>query len=394
MKKVYIIIFYSIFSLLQAPLQSEEPMYEEAEPVVIHPNTDGLIIARPVTEIPYSINTDLTLEPCNIRYYQTTTQELTKLFNILGRQKAVELSNNNDAFLYAPTIHKLLHAKVTTIATRMGLDPATITICIQPIPNDQKGLFNAHAQQMRSISVNIEIIKDQNGSILSKKIIGHNVLSSSRLTVNEETLRLLLWLEGNNQYEHSEGLLDGVLAHELGHIYHQHTDCNVTNEFQADATGGRNLSIPQNVINSVDMLYFAGNLFASLVSCKQHLPIVNDGLLEVLQIIIKTLFKNVGGIGSLSMSSSHNQFSNEIHRAVCHAVERVVNRKVRDQLTIVSLLYDELKGCCQHELVSTNTEEEHFYQALDRTLALFSPQTHPDPKTRREHFNAALNIAA
>ncbi len=349
------------------------------------------VIGSQLRELPYSVNADLTFEPHNKTYFQTIAHELDALCNRFGNKSLISLSNNLETQSLAPTLCPLLINKIQTIATRMNLDISTINVGIKPMTDDISDLFNAHAQTKVCVTVYKECkIRKSDGTILETKT-DHNISSLFNLVLNEETILLLAWHEGDSAYASTEKLLDGVIAHELGHIYHQHTQSKAQYEHEADAIGSQCLVHPKNLINSVDMLYLAGNLFTCLRGNASKLGnLTREKSQAMLHIIAHTLMNNIDSLGTLGMSTSHTQFASEINHAIQKAIERIESKHAygNDQI-VISLLYDELKDKCLNPLPSEGTEVEVVCKQADQTLALYSQLTHPDPKTRRERWAQA-----
>lgn len=347
---------------------------------------DQFIVAHAITEVPYTINSDLVFEPHHSMFYQAMDHELKALQLRFGTKDPIDLSHNQPAQSLAPKLFKLLSTKTQTIAIKMGLDIASVNICIQPTKQEVSGIFNAHAQTSIQVKVTQTSLVQSDGTILDTKI-DHTTSCSHNLTLNAESLKLLLWYEGTEPYH--EGLLDGVIAHELAHIFHGHMECGIECEYQADTTGAKSLQNPHNVINAVDLLYFAGNLYANLT--QTNLPINNETIFYIINIIGNTFMHTKEKFGYFSQCSSHIQFSHKIQQAINKALARINMRKAsNDTAMITSLLYDEIKDAAYIPLPSTNSEATLTYQALEHQISLYSQQTHPDPLSRRNHLYNSL----
>lgn len=385
-------IFYLLISLFTLPITSAHTIIINSDPELL----------------PYALNQDLHLEPYHKTYYDRITHEIDALESCLGKNKLISLSKNPQANSIAPQLLNLISTKAQKIAAKMGLDMSSIEICIQPTAQEIKSAFNAHAQTTLQASatkeVKTETLVEQticDNKVISSKVIDvkttetitHDVTAHQRLALNAESIKLILWHEGQPGYDQIEGLLDGIIAHELAHLFHKHMECSIACECQADATGAKSLSTDQygNLINAVDTLYFAGNLFSALKTNQQLLQLSSEALLTATNAITSSLARQTKYFGYLSQCSSHTQFSSKMQQAFGKAVQRIANHRALGNNTItMSLVYDEILDCCKTPLDSYDGISEIECKKSDYQMALYSQLTHPDPLTRRTQLGLAL----
>lgn len=346
---------------------------------------DSISLYSSVQDIPYSVNPDIAFLPHNTDFYKKISQEIGSLTCCSANQKNIALTGNEKAQKLAPTLYALLTKKVSTIAQRMGLDLSTVKICIQPTEYGSKSVFNAHAQTSVLVQVTKTQLVRSDGVVLDSKT-DHETIFNHNLTLNAESLILLLFNDAHNSSQ-EESLLDGVIAHELAHIFHNHCECSIACEFEADATGAKSLLNQHNLINAVDLLYLAGNVYTYLHAYKSTLRLNDADILAMITIVTNSLFKKNNSLGSFSECSTHAAFSHKAQRALSKAIERIKSRNdYSDQQVMTSLLYDELLDACQTPLPEEGSDLAEQYQAIDTTLALYSQLTHPDPKSRRDNL--------
>ena len=227
----------------------------------------------------------------------------------------------------APITYALLATKIHTICNRMKLDASTIKPAIRLIP--VSGDFNANADpKTKIISFPVNFIK------------------------------LMVWHEGSKQYHKTEGLFDAIIAHELAHVFHQHSLLfgGMENELEADRTGALSLQFPENM-KAVNILGLASALFYSTYS-KCNLHLLSEDAFFITCVISSSLIKRYPSLGALGNCTTDGHMGYNIHKAL-EIIKKTeypqlyprdaAHRKQLDQQDrqiICSLIYDELLLCC------------------------------------------------
>ncbi len=405
MKLLQILKKFTLFFLLLYFFQthcSSLYAHENEQPTTIECIASGKTIE-------YVINQELKTKPHDSSYYHIILQELNALEACFCTTETISLTTNTRARSIAPHVFHLIANKAKKIADRMGVDMNTVQICIEPTAQDVKSAFNAHAQTSLQLTVTKKTVTEtvventiRNNTVIDSKVVetkttehvSHDLLQSHKLSINAESLKFFAWHEGHSQYDQIEGLFDGVIAHELAHIFHNHSECSIECECQADATGAKNLHINpyEKLIGAIDILYFAGNLFSALKSQQSLLRLDNATIFNTVNAITSSLVHQVKDFGHLSQCSSHTQFACKMQRAIGKALQRIASHRAFGNKNITaSLLYDELKDCCQTPLDSNDGIHEIACKLSDNQMALYSQLTHPDPQTRRVRLALALN---
>ena len=343
-------------------------------------------IGQAPQKIEYKINDELSFEPKNIDYYTTISNELHALETRFGNQEAIVLTNNPQSQALTKNLYELLHSKTEKIAKSMGVDMKTISVCIKPITSDVNKAFNAHAQTLKTTKFEVtQKIRTDTGEVLETKTT-KETSNLYRLTLNAETIRLFVWHEGDFDYKEKEGLLDGTIAHELGHIFHKHIDSSIECEFEADTTGALNLNNPKNLMSAIDLISLSGHIFACLCAYQNYHSLNIEEIYSTVNIISNNIVNHEKDLGYLGLSPTHTQFSYKIQKAFKNAFERIKSNNHTDKKNIVSIIYDEIKDCCKTPLNAEGEEAQEMFFETDYTLSLYSKLTHPAPLIRRKHL--------
>lgn len=327
--------------------------------------------------IPYTINPEVQFETKSSFFY-VIKNEIRALKQRFYPPQTV-LLDKPEAINIAPTLHNIINTKMTAIAQRMNLDVSTTKIGIKFTDQDTTEAYNAHAQTKKTISLVKTSLVRSDGVILNSKVDA-NVSHSFNLVLNEETVLLLAWYEATGDYASKDGLLDAVIGHELGHIYHKHMDNNPACEYEADLAGARCIKNPANMIRVTDLLSLTGNLFVAINSSRSTLAIQMDDIYEIINVVTRSLMVNLAWLGYLGFCSTHTELAIKVQTAIAKAVTRVqLHHAQGDKKVIASLLYDELKNACQTK-PATPSSEEYFKFAKMETVTEI---THPAPLDRR-----------
>lgn len=366
---IFIALSLIAYTTLWANQQEETPAY---------------LTAQGAMEVSYTVNPDVRFEPKDHVFYakiKAELQALERTFSADATTETISFTKQPRAQQTAPTVYNCLKNHITTMAKTLDLDANNINIAIRPTAKDIKTAYNAHAHMVTKLMQKKTTISDGNGTIISTQI-SEKISREQTLSINAESLLLCAWYEGNAQ----QGVLAGAIAHELGHIAHQHAGSSITNELEADATGAKCLTEPSNLIKAVDMLTLAGNLFSGLVQTNL-LRLDLDTVFTAIHAIVGSLIDQSPQLGYLGASPSHSLFSYGVNLAVSKALQRILDKRLSgDTAKTMSLLYDELKDRCLTPQSSINPELQATCREVENFLAAQSMLTHPSPLSRHTHF--------
>jgi hypothetical protein len=346
--------------------------------------TPAYLTVQGAIDVDYTVNPEVHFEPKDHIFYakiKTELQALERIYLVDATTETISFTKQPEAQQTAPTIYNLLKNHIATMAKPLGLDANSINIAIRPTAKDIKTAYNAHAHMVTKLTQKKTTISDSSGTVISTKI-SEKISREQTLSINAESLLLFAWHEGNAQ----QGVLAGAIAHELGHIAHQHAGSSIANELEADATGAKCLTEPSNLIKAVDMLTLAGNLFSGLVQTNL-LRLDLDTVFTAIHAIVGSLIDQSPQLGHLGASPSHSQFSYGVSLAVSKALQRTLDKRLSgDTAKTMSLLYDELKDRCLTPQSAVNPEMQATCREVENFLAAQSMLTHPNPLSRHTHF--------
>lgn len=269
----------------------------------------------------------------------------------------------------APTIYRELKDKAAYLADKAGVACPKLYIQLDQ-GGDVAGLYNASAQ--KKIKVYTKTTTHEDGS--QEKVVDDR--THFRLTVGEWLLKLAYGDEQNHD------ILLAVMAHEMGHIYHDHTEECIAHEHQADEFAVRLLDFrSEPLIKALNMLSLAHGL---LNSYDVFASLGHAGICQV----VTDVARAVPGFGALAMACSHVEYGRLIAEGCDYASTHVHDYEGEDVL--VASLCDALMIVCMEptSIVSTNF---NYLQAMCCALEDKKPQqerTHPAPFPRNQHILA------
>ncbi|MCB9493010.1 MAG: hypothetical protein H6679_01925 [Epsilonproteobacteria bacterium] len=354
----------------------------------------NITVAHQPQLVDYVVNADLSFSPCHKKTYDLYVGQIDRLEKLVDKKTGVlELSGNGQAANVGPALTALLQTKVKTLASRLGLNGDQVKIFLAKTSTKPAGSYNAGAQTMVQKMVTERVTFDgKTGKEVAREVVDRQTSYIPMLVLNAETLRLLCWHEATPNYAQCEGLLDGVLAHELGHVYHRHRCSSPEVELEADAAALKALKNPNNLIRCIDLLYCSGNLFSALSKNHKVLGIGQDKLHELITVVASSIGQTERSFGKLGLESSHAKFSYQVSHAVDCAARRCKQRHLAsDFKKVASLVFDELSFCADQPFSFEQTEMDEYFKSYDQALAYHQQLSHPDPLTRRVYFEQCAN---
>lgn len=332
-------------------------------------------------ELPYQISAAFRMVPSNAAFYRLIDKELISLNNV----GAVLFIHESNFKIIAPHIYTILESKIKRLASAFNMSFEDIRLGVKAMDDNSDLVFNAHAQQFKTkIVVEQKTVRVHDGAIVSKSSQEHTYIGAN-IILNNETLRMILWYQGSFSYASEEGLLDGILAHEMAHIFHKHTQSSQDVELEADATASKYLQSPHNLFCGIEMLSLAHYLYILL--CKQPVAMFSiEEKLFFVNSIVSSLIQKNNGLGILEAYSTHMQFGNVINKAYTLAMERVLQKGMRGNIGVIgSLIFDELDFECQQKIEDYN-EKIHIFEMTEEALSLHSLISHPPLAVRKKNI--------
>lgn len=284
-------------------------------------------------------------------------------FSYQPQLEEIPFTENNDAKEKAPTTYKLISEKMHKIGKKMGVDSSAIKIFIN--------------------------IDELNGPVINAAA----TTAKKEISFHVGLIKLMVWLEGSDQYYQTEGLLDAVIAHELAHIFHGHQHNNHENikqEFEADKTGAQCIKITRNMISSNLIIELANELFPSL-GLYSNLYLNKEETFSVVCILSSALIKQHPNLEALGNCATHKQFAHNVNRAVEVIKNTEYSTKYSfwsdetkkleecDLQSICSLIYDQLVARC----LKADLLPENYKQSWEKP-------THPCPRERKDAILAFI----
>lgn len=342
----------------------------------------GIVVKQVCQNIEYSINDELKTQAYDPYWYETISKELGRLVYVFGNNGHISFAKL-PVQQQAPTLYKFLKQKIDTVIKQAHVPIPTLTICIKPFDQSKpEHAYNAHAQTCIQKQICCRQLVRSDGKVL-KTSVKEKTTAFHDIVFNEETIRLIAWHEGTDKLPLKEGIFDGIIAHELAHIVCNHDGSTIQNELEADSMGSTFINNRSYVFDASTMLLAAGALYGMLLENKTKCSFGQKDLLQVTQIIISSLTKQVAHLGFISDSPTHVDVYTRIAHSLHKAYERIQTTHSGASAGIhLSLIYDELKEICQSRTFTSNVQI---------TCTCQGPMTHPAPCLRKKCVLARLD---
>lgn len=319
------------------------------------------------------------LTPTETPFYEKLQKEFAALehnVSTYGENKNranLALAENIDR---APTLHTFLTNLTENLIQKTKLKMPTIYIYL----GDDVDCYNAKMETIRTVTTCITPTTTGNDTT---KIVSYEY----NLVIGKELINLFFW---NNTNKHC---LPAVIAHEIGHAVNEPTTSPITNEFKADATAIKILDQPQTLPLAIDMLTLAGHMYNNIITISPDAP--KTQVNNLVHIMTSSLIQEFPDMGMLGAMSSHHNLAFTIYTAI----EPMLKPEAQDGKSItldyvVTKAYNQLKQACAQPEQFLKTDQAAFSakgKLLDAlTNSLYSPITHPDPKSRKDSMKKCI----
>jgi len=281
----------------------------------------------------------------------------------------------------APIVYNLLHSILTQLTQKAGITMPSIAISTN---NDEK-FYNAEAQTQKA-HLERTITKTVNGVVegveKEQKFLTHHTL-----IVGSGTLRLfLLHPQGIN-------LLRAVIAHEVGHMFHNHDFQTIQAEKEADqkAVALIGPDHADDLVTAINMITLAGHLSGNLRVNAAVFNLPTNKTEDLVIPLVNSVIQEHPKLGELGQSSSHSKFGCVVLKVLEDSLKTLA---VLKQLTpakdyiihLINTVYDKLLDSCinQARLFGDTCDliDEKMARVEQYTNKIYSHITHPNPLDR------------
>ncbi|MBD3231288.1 hypothetical protein GF322_01365 [Candidatus Dependentiae bacterium] len=316
--------------------------------------------------------------------YDVIEKEINSLKNNFNNFDLIGLDDEESKKI-APNFITQIEKNVQFFVKMAGIKTPKLYLYVG---TDQK-TYNASATtSITEITTVKTVTKNGEENQFAKKDIEKNY----KLTLGENLVKLFFWNKDGNE------LLKSIIAHEIGHMYHNHLQESKESEYQADTKAveflGRHNG--ENLIKAIDMVTLAGHIYTILNSNAFTFKINLDEINHLIRVLVNTIIREKSDLAELGSCSSHAKFGYVVNNVFEKALQKNFNPKVGLSNQDIERIYQQLYLACTNLKDFMGSDEMDFNISKqceyieEYTNRLYSNITHPTPLERRINVQNCL----
>jgi hypothetical protein len=320
---------------------------------------------------------NLMLKPTNPLYLKIE-RELATLKASTNQTGAIKLNSDK-----APELTSIISDIVSRLCSTVKIKAPTVQIYFF----DQNDTYNAKAVTQSCLIT--ETLTTRKHKSIEKQVKNYEVKDHC-LQLGEGLLKLLFW------NARGKDLLEGIIAHEIGHMIQKKFPEPKQNEYDADATAVKLLG-PQKaqlLTKAIDMNVLGGHVYNILSGQADifHLPIGYAD--QLVRVIVSSLIEEMPDLGDLGRSATHVKFGYVVDKVFKDSLQYSFNPKIGLTEDNFFKIYEKLQKACSNcsSFMQNEDEINHRCRVVESfSDQYYSPITHPTPLERRMHIQGCIN---